>query len=150
MSGGRSLCRVLDLVTLFQVLEHLSDPVEDIRSMSEFLKPDGLFVIEVPDILFPGMRIDHKWHDGHLYGFDWLTLEAVAAKAGLKSSLSTSIRVTSMAFSRKWRRRSQFQTSKATSKRRRSRFFEGGTATGRCPIHTSRCQSVWFIAPASI
>ena len=41
-----------DLVTLFQVLEHLADPVEDIRSMSEFLKPDGLFVIEVPDILF--------------------------------------------------------------------------------------------------
>ena len=73
-----------DLVTLFQVLEHLADPVVDIRSMSEFLKPDGLFVIEVPDILFPGMRIDHKWHDGHLYGFDWLTLEAVAAKAGLK------------------------------------------------------------------
>jgi len=73
-----------DLVTLFQVLEHLADPVEDIRSMSEFLKAGELFVIEVPDILFPGMRIDHKWHDGHLYSFDWVTLEAVAAKAGLK------------------------------------------------------------------
>ncbi|MEM9283093.1 MAG: class I SAM-dependent methyltransferase [Verrucomicrobiota bacterium] len=73
-----------DLVTLFQVLEHLAEPVEDLRRMGEFLKPGGLFVIEVPDILFAGMQFDHKWHDGHLYGFDALTLEAVAAKAGLK------------------------------------------------------------------
>ncbi|MBP83686.1 MAG: hypothetical protein CMO61_07540 [Verrucomicrobiales bacterium] len=73
-----------DLVTLFQVLEHLADPVVDIRNMAEFLKPGGLFVIEVPDILFSGMRFAHKWHDGHLYGFDELTFEAVAARAGLK------------------------------------------------------------------
>ena len=73
-----------DLVTLFQVLEHLADPVVDIRNMAEFLKPGGLFVIEVPDILFPGMRFAHKWHDGHLYGFDGLTFEAIAARAGLR------------------------------------------------------------------
>ncbi len=73
-----------DVVTLFQVLEHLADPVEDIRRMSEYLKPGGLFVIEVPDILFGGMHFKHKWHDGHLYGFDALTLEATAARAGLK------------------------------------------------------------------
>ena len=73
-----------DIVTLFQVLEHLADPVEDLRAMSEFLKVGGKFVIEVPDILFAGMHFDHKWHDGHLSGFDLITLEAVAAKAGLK------------------------------------------------------------------
>lgn len=73
-----------DLVTLFQVLEHLADPVVDIRAMAEYLKVGGRFWIEVPDILFGGMRFDHKWHDGHLFGFDAFTLEAVAAKAGLK------------------------------------------------------------------
>lgn len=73
-----------DVVTLFQVLEHLADPVEDVRRMAEFLKPGGRFVIEVPDILFAGMRFDHKWHDGHLFGFDAATLEAVAAMAGLR------------------------------------------------------------------
>lgn len=73
-----------DLVTLFQVLEHLADPVNDIRAMAEYLKVGGRFWIEVPDILFGGMHFDHKWHDGHLFGFDALTLEAVAAKAGLK------------------------------------------------------------------
>ncbi len=73
-----------DVVSLFQVLEHLAEPAGDIRRMAEYLKPGGLFVIEVPDILFGGMQFDHKWHDGHLYGFDALTLEAVAARAGLK------------------------------------------------------------------
>lgn len=73
-----------DVLSLFQVLEHLADPVADLRSMSTYLKPGGRFLIEVPDILFAGMRFDHKWHEGHLYGFDSLTLEAVAAKAGLK------------------------------------------------------------------
>lgn len=73
-----------DVLTLFQVLEHLADPVVDLRAMSEYLKPGGKFVIEVPDILFSGMRFDHKWHDGHLFGFDDVTLEAVAACAGLK------------------------------------------------------------------
>jgi SAM-dependent methyltransferase len=73
-----------DVLTLFQVLEHLAEPVKDLRQMAEYLKPGGRFLIEVPDILFPGMHFNHKWHDGHLYGFDELTLEAVAAKAGLR------------------------------------------------------------------
>lgn len=73
-----------DILSLFQVLEHLADPVEDLRRMSGYLKPGGRFIIEVPDILFPGMHFDHKWHEGHLFGFDALTLEAVAASAGLK------------------------------------------------------------------
>lgn len=73
-----------DLLSLFQVLEHLADPVEDLRRMGRFLRKGGLLLVEVPDILFPGMRFEHKWHEGHLFGFDALTLEAVAAKAGLR------------------------------------------------------------------
>lgn len=73
-----------DLLTMFHVLEHLADPVEDLRRLSEFLKPGGHFLIEVPNIMHPGMQFCHKWHEGHLFGFDSLTLEAVAAKAGLK------------------------------------------------------------------
>lgn len=73
-----------DQLSLFQVLEHLADPVRDLQRMAEYLKPGGKFLIEVPDILFPGMHFDHKWHDGHLFGFDAITLEAVAARAGLR------------------------------------------------------------------
>lgn len=74
-----------DLLSLFQVLEHLADPVQDLVNLSRFLKPGGQFLIEVPDILYGGMRFDHKWHEGHLYGFDRHTLEAVAARAGLRA-----------------------------------------------------------------
>lgn len=72
-----------EVATLFHVLEHLKDPVDDIRNMSEFLKEGGYFAIEVPDILYSGMHFDHKWHDGHLFGFDLKTLEGVVAAAGL-------------------------------------------------------------------
>lgn len=78
-----------DLLSLYQVLEHLPDPVDELRQMSRFLKTGGIFLIEVPDILFPGMRFANKWHDGHLFGFDALTLEAVAARAGLKKRFIT-------------------------------------------------------------
>ena len=72
-----------ELATLFHVLEHLKDPVKDLHNMSAFLMDGGFFAIEVPDILYPGMRFDHKWHNGHLYGFDLRTLEGAAAAAGL-------------------------------------------------------------------
>lgn len=72
-----------DVATLFHVLEHLKDPVEDIRNMRAFLKDGGFFAIEVPDILFAEMHFYHKWHDGHLFGFDIKTLEGVVNSAGL-------------------------------------------------------------------
>jgi SAM-dependent methyltransferase len=71
------------VATLFHVLEHLKDPVDDIRNMSAFLQDGGFFAIEVPDILYAGMHFDHKWHDGHLFGFDIKTLEGVVNRAGL-------------------------------------------------------------------
>ncbi len=72
-----------EVATLFHVLEHLKDPVDDVRNMSAFLKDGGYFAIEVPDILYAAMRFDHKWHDGHLFGFDIKTLEGVVNSAGL-------------------------------------------------------------------
>ncbi len=73
-----------DLISLFHVLEHLSDPVEDLRRMGKFLKNGGHLLIEVPNIFSSRDRMGNKWHAGHLFGFDGLTLEAVAAKAGFK------------------------------------------------------------------
>lgn len=72
-----------EVATLFHVLEHLKDPVDDVRNMAAFLRDGGYFAIEVPDILYPGMHFDHKWHDGHLFGFDLKTLEGIVASAGL-------------------------------------------------------------------
>ena len=38
-----------DLVTSFNFIEHLPDPVESLRSLAEFLKPDGYALLEVPN-----------------------------------------------------------------------------------------------------
>lgn len=37
-----------DLVTLFEVLEHLADPVEALRSLRRFIQPGGRLAISVP------------------------------------------------------------------------------------------------------
>jgi 2-polyprenyl-3-methyl-5-hydroxy-6-metoxy-1,4-benzoquinol methylase len=72
-----------NLITLFHVLEHLEFPVEELRLLSAMLQNDGLFVIEVPNILYPRMKFSHKWHKAHLTGFSAKTLEVTAARAGL-------------------------------------------------------------------
>jgi SAM-dependent methyltransferase len=38
-----------DLIFLFQVLEHLEDPVKTIQQLSSFLKPNGKLIIGVPN-----------------------------------------------------------------------------------------------------
>jgi 2-polyprenyl-3-methyl-5-hydroxy-6-metoxy-1,4-benzoquinol methylase len=78
-----------DVLTLFHVLEHLEFPVEDLARLSEGLHPQGIFVIEVPNILYREMRFKHKWHAAHLNGFSLKTLEETARSAGLHPVLCT-------------------------------------------------------------
>lgn len=80
-----------DLITMFHVLEHLEFPVEELARLSVCLSAQGLFAIEVPNILFRGMKFSHKWHRGHLNGFSLKTLKATAARAGLHPVLCEEI-----------------------------------------------------------
>jgi 2-polyprenyl-3-methyl-5-hydroxy-6-metoxy-1,4-benzoquinol methylase len=73
------------LITLFHVLEHLEFPVDDLRRLRELLDDTGVFVIEVPNILYRGMKFSHKWHKGHLSGFTTDSLKLTAAAAGLEA-----------------------------------------------------------------
>jgi 2-polyprenyl-3-methyl-5-hydroxy-6-metoxy-1,4-benzoquinol methylase len=72
-----------DLISMFHVLEHLEFPVPELARLATCLSEEGVFVIEVPNILYQGMRFAHKWHRGHLSGFSARTLEATALRAGL-------------------------------------------------------------------
>ena len=38
-----------DMVTMFNVLEHLADPVNSIKQIKEILKPNGILAIDVPN-----------------------------------------------------------------------------------------------------
>ena len=74
-----------ELVTLFHVLEHLEFPVPDLIRLRNMLGNRGIFVIEVPNILYRGMKFSHKWHKGHLNGFTAASLKLTAAMAGLEA-----------------------------------------------------------------
>ena len=74
-----------ELVTLFHVLEHLEFPVIDLLRLRNMLDGKGIFVIEVPNILYRGMKFCHKWHKGHLNGFTAASLKLTAAMAGLEA-----------------------------------------------------------------
>ncbi|WP_420407566.1 class I SAM-dependent methyltransferase [Hoeflea sp.] len=73
-----------DLVTCFHVLEHLSNPVDALRQMASWAKPDGFVFIEVPDL---GLTHPNKGfgalHFAHLLGFNHHNLIVAAAQAGL-------------------------------------------------------------------
>ncbi len=84
-----------DLVTCFHVLEHLNDPLAALRRASQWLRPDGLLFIEVPNSLrWFGDKGFGSFHFAHVVGFNRFNLELAAAKAGLaavKVISSTSI-----------------------------------------------------------
>ena len=73
-----------DCITMFHVLEHLEDPVGSVRLLSRFLRPEGHFVIEVPNVDYTETAPNQKWHLGHLYNFNLQTLQAAGIRAGLE------------------------------------------------------------------
>lgn len=73
-----------DCITMFHVLEHLEDPVGSMRQLAQFLKTDGTFVVEVPNVDYTETAPNQKWHVGHLYNFNLQTLQAVGLRAGLE------------------------------------------------------------------
>lgn len=83
----------LDLVTMFDVIEHVRDPMADMGAAWKLLKPGGWFVLSTPNIdgLFPRLsrvlarRLDfwpHPEPPYHLYQFSVRTLTAMLQRAG--------------------------------------------------------------------
>ncbi len=76
-----------DVVTLWHVLEHLADPLADLAEARRVLRPDGLLVVEVPNIAVPTFRSCRGAWFGldlprHLQHFTPATLERTLARAG--------------------------------------------------------------------
>lgn len=85
----------LDVVTLWDVIEHLPQPGEALEPIREWLADDGVLILETPNIdgLFPSMsyklarRLDHWPHPeppGHLFQFSKKTLASMLLKAGFR------------------------------------------------------------------
>lgn len=82
-----------DVLTMFDVIEHVPDPAADIAAAFRLLKPGGWFVLSTPNIdgLFPRLsyklahRLNYWPHPEpphHLYQFSVHTLSAMLTKAG--------------------------------------------------------------------
>jgi SAM-dependent methyltransferase len=73
-----------DVVTLWDVLEHLHDPAGSLREIHRILKPDGLLVIRVPNANSWDSQLFGRYWAGldsprHLYVFTPITLDALLA-----------------------------------------------------------------------
>lgn len=83
----------LDVITLFDVIEHMPDPLAELRGIRKLLKPGGLLLQSTPNIdgLFPRVSqpfarmLDYWPHPEpphHLYQFSVRTLSELTARAG--------------------------------------------------------------------
>ncbi len=77
-----------DVVTLFRVFEHIPDFHETLSIIKKILKPDGLLVMEVPDVGDMRRKLfKQDWEmfrDNHLWYFSKSTLKLLLGKYGFK------------------------------------------------------------------
>lgn len=77
-----------DVITSFQVFEHLPDPADDLSKLQASLKPGGVILIEVPNIDTWSVRLLGKHHrhfvHDHLNFFSAATLGALLTRHGFK------------------------------------------------------------------
>ncbi len=77
-----------DVITIFDVLEHVSEPKALVQTLSSKLTPGGAIVITAPDIGSPTARLMGKrWHalvPGHLTYFNNHSISYLARVLGMK------------------------------------------------------------------
>ena len=81
--------RQFDVVTMFNVFEHVPDPIETLAEVRRILKDDGILVLEVPNIRSLSFRIVGKNWIGldvprHLFHYSPKSLTALAEANGFQ------------------------------------------------------------------
>lgn len=86
-----------DLITLWDVIEHLENPIETLKRLKRVLKKNGLLVFSTPNALsLPAKLTKHKWmgyklSDEHLTYFSKRTVDLLLKKAEFSLVSSTHI-----------------------------------------------------------
>jgi SAM-dependent methyltransferase len=81
--------RQFDIITIIDVIEHLSAPVDLLRHAADALAPDGILVVVTPDLGSVAARfLRHRWWHfrmAHVGYFNRVTLLKAAHRAGLRA-----------------------------------------------------------------
>lgn len=85
-----------DVITSFQVLEHIEDPLKFLQALKKILKPDGYLYIEVPnlnDALLSVYKIkgyeNFYYREPHLSYFNKQSFEKLLNQSGFKGHIKT-------------------------------------------------------------
>ena len=77
---------LFDAVTIWDVIEHLPDPLGELRRIRPLMRPDGVIAISTMDVQAPVARLlgrNWPWYmQMHLYYFSQQTLSQLVEKAG--------------------------------------------------------------------
>jgi 2-polyprenyl-3-methyl-5-hydroxy-6-metoxy-1,4-benzoquinol methylase len=81
-------CEMFDVITCFDVLEHLFEPQRVMEKVAKWLKPGGIFFVQVPNIDSAEARVfGTYWHGlelpRHLFHYSPKSLKYLAESAGL-------------------------------------------------------------------
>ena len=83
-----------DLITFFQVFEHIAEPIEFLLEVKEKLKNNGRLIIEVPNLNDPVIYFDQNknykdfyYRRPHEFYYDKKSLKYVLNKVGLKGEI---------------------------------------------------------------
>jgi SAM-dependent methyltransferase len=76
-----------DIITMWDVIEHLREPWKDLTDLSDLLQPDGWLLLSTPNAACLKARFDReRWENivnpTHFYYFTRKSLEAVLSRAG--------------------------------------------------------------------
>lgn len=89
LSEAPFLPNTFDYVRMSHVIEHLPEPLEDLRRVAGFMKPGAKIYIEAPNVESFGSRLSGKYWlhwdpPRHLFGFSPDTIYQIVSRAGLK------------------------------------------------------------------
>lgn len=98
-----------DHICLFQVLEHVSNPIEFLRLLQKYLRSEGKIHIEVPNLRDPLVSFydieeyrNFYYQEPHLYYFTVDTLKKVCSMAGFKKIEAVGFQQTSFVNNLNW------------------------------------------------